>query len=58
MMALRSAALGMTVMAHDPFPDETFARENQVELVDFDRSPINDIKTIEGPVDVGLIDID
>lgn len=27
-----------------------------VELVDFDRSPINDIKTITGQVDVGLIE--
>jgi NAD-reducing hydrogenase small subunit len=27
-----------------------------VELVEFDRSPINDIKTIEGKVDVGLIE--
>ena len=27
-----------------------------VELVDFDRSPINDIKHIEGQVDVGLIE--
>ena len=27
-----------------------------VELVDFDRSPINDIKTITGPVDIGLIE--
>lgn len=27
-----------------------------VDLVDFDRSPINDIKTIEGPVDIGLIE--
>jgi NAD-reducing hydrogenase small subunit len=27
-----------------------------VELVDFDRSPINDIKQIEGPVDIGLIE--
>jgi NAD-reducing hydrogenase small subunit len=27
-----------------------------VELVDFDRSPINDIKEIEGPVDIGLIE--
>ncbi len=27
-----------------------------VELVDFDRSPINDIKEIQGPVDVGLIE--
>ena len=35
-MAVRSAALGMTVIAHDPFPDESFARENHVELVDFD----------------------
>ncbi len=27
-----------------------------VELVDFDRSPINDIKSIRGPVDIGLIE--
>jgi NAD-reducing hydrogenase small subunit len=27
-----------------------------VELVDFDRSPINDIKEIRGPVDIGLIE--
>ena len=27
-----------------------------VDLVDFDRSPINDIKEIEGPVDIGLIE--
>jgi NAD-reducing hydrogenase small subunit len=27
-----------------------------VELVDFDRSPINDIKNITGPVDVGLVE--
>ena len=26
------------------------------ELVDFDRSPINDLKEIQGPVDVGLIE--
>ena len=35
-MAIRSAALGMTVIAHDPFPNEAFARENDIELVDFD----------------------
>jgi len=27
-----------------------------VDLVEFDRSPINDIKRIEGPVDIGLIE--
>jgi NAD-reducing hydrogenase small subunit len=27
-----------------------------VELVDFDRSPINDIKSIDGEVDIGLIE--
>ena len=27
-----------------------------VELVDFDRSPINDIKKISGPVDIGLVE--
>jgi NAD-reducing hydrogenase small subunit len=27
-----------------------------VELVEFDRSPINDIKKISGPVDIGLIE--
>jgi len=27
-----------------------------VELVEFDRSPINDIKEVRGPVDVGLVE--
>jgi NAD-reducing hydrogenase small subunit len=27
-----------------------------VELVDFDRSPINDLKEIQGPVDIGLVE--
>lgn len=27
-----------------------------VELVDFDRSPINDLKEITGPVDIGLVE--
>ena len=27
-----------------------------VDLIEFDRSPINDIKRIEGPVDIGLIE--
>ena len=27
-MAVRSVALGMTVIAHDPFPDQAFASEN------------------------------
>lgn len=27
-----------------------------VDLVDFDRSPINDLKNITGPVDIGLIE--
>ncbi len=35
-MAIRSAALGMTVIAHDAFPDAAFAREQNIELVDFD----------------------
>lgn len=35
-MAIRSAALGMTVIAYDALPDEAFAREHQIELVDFD----------------------
>jgi D-3-phosphoglycerate dehydrogenase len=35
-MAIRSAAFGMTVIAHDAFPDETFAREHNIELVSFD----------------------
>lgn len=35
-MAIRSAALGMTVIAHDAFPDEAFAREHNITLVDFD----------------------
>ncbi len=35
-MAIRSAALGMTVIAHDAFPDEAFARAHSIDLVDFD----------------------
>lgn len=35
-LAVRARALGMTVIAHDEFPDESFARKNAVELVDFD----------------------
>ncbi len=35
-MAVRSAALGMQVIAHDPIPDIAFAHEHDVELVDFD----------------------
>lgn len=34
-MAVGCAALGMTVIAHDLFPDQSFARENNIELVDF-----------------------
>ena len=34
-MAIRSAAMGMTVIAHDAFPNEAFAREHNIELVDF-----------------------
>ena len=49
-MAIRSAALGMTVIAHDPIPDESFAREHQVELVDFDRLVSRcDVLTIHCP---------
>jgi D-3-phosphoglycerate dehydrogenase len=35
-MAIRSAALGMSVIACDAFPDHTFASEHNIELVDFD----------------------
>lgn len=34
-MAVRSAALGMTVIAHDPYADQEFAREHGIDLVDF-----------------------
>lgn len=34
-MAIRSAALGMSVIAHDAYPDDEFAREQGIELVDF-----------------------
>ena len=33
-MAVRSAALGMTVIAHDAYPDEQFARQHNIELLD------------------------
>lgn len=35
-MAVRAIALGMNVIACDSFPDEAFARENRIQLVDFD----------------------
>ena len=35
-MAVRSAALGMSVIAHEPTPDESFAREHGIELVDLE----------------------
>lgn len=35
-LALRAAGLGMTVVAHDPFPDRAFAEANNVELLDLD----------------------
>lgn len=35
-MAIRAAALGMTVVAHDPFPDKDFAKNHRIELVNFD----------------------
>ncbi len=34
--ATRSAALGMNVIAHDVFPDQAFAKQHNIELVDFD----------------------
>ncbi|MCH7549399.1 MAG: hypothetical protein IH969_07690, partial [Candidatus Krumholzibacteriota bacterium] len=34
--AIRAAALGMTVIAHELSPDEEFVRTNRVELVDFE----------------------
>lgn len=52
-MALKSQALGMTVIASDKYPDEAFAKEHGVEIVPFDdllarsdyvsiHSPLND----------------
>ena len=34
--AVRARAMGMTVLATESYPDEAFARTNQVELVSFD----------------------
>lgn len=34
-VAVRASALGMTVIAHDPVADEAFAREHDIQLVDF-----------------------
>ncbi len=51
-MAARSAALGMTVIAHDPFPNQAFADENDIELVDFETLVSrSDVLTIHCPVD-------
>lgn len=59
-MAMRSAALGMTVIAHDPVVDDVFARESGIELVDFDTLVERcDILTIHCPhtsATVGMID--
>lgn len=35
-MAMRAAALGMTVIAHDAFAAGAFAHEHRIEMVDFD----------------------
>ncbi len=35
-MAIRCRSLGMTVIATEKYPDETFCAEQQIELVDFD----------------------
>jgi D-3-phosphoglycerate dehydrogenase len=35
-VALRGAAFGMTVVAHDPFPDNAFATANNVPLIPLD----------------------
>ena len=59
-MAVRSAALGMTVIAHDPIPDEGFAQEHNIQLVDFDTLVARcDVLTIHCPNTsdtVGMID--
>ncbi len=34
-MAVRSAALGMSVIAHDAYPDQAFASQHDIKLVDF-----------------------
>ncbi len=50
-MAIRSAALGMSVIAHDPFPDESFARQHHIELVDFETLVSHcDVLTIHCPL--------
>ncbi len=58
-MAIRSAAMGMTVIAHDPFANEAFARENDIELTDFDtlvqRCDILTIHCPNSPDTVGMI---
>ena len=35
-VAVRATALGMKVLAHDAFPNEAFAQEHGIQLVDFD----------------------
>jgi phosphoglycerate dehydrogenase-like enzyme len=57
-MAIRSAAMGMTVIAHDPCADETFARDNHIELVSFDTLVERcDILTVHCPHSSGTVGI-
>lgn len=35
-MAIRSKALGMSVIAHDAYPNEDFAKQHNIRIVDFD----------------------
>ncbi len=61
-MAIRSAALGMTMIAHDAFPDKAFAQEHNIELVDFDtlveRCDVLSIHCPNTPDTRGMIDRD
>lgn len=61
-MAIRSAALGMSVMAHDACPNETFASQHGIELVDFQTLIRRcDVLSIHCPINEatrGLIDRD
>ncbi|MCA9211779.1 MAG: phosphoglycerate dehydrogenase [Planctomycetales bacterium] len=58
-MAVRSKALGMTVIAHDSFPDQAFAAEHNIELVDFDtlakRCDILSVHCPKGDTTTGIV---
>lgn len=57
-VATRAIGMGMQVLAYDPFPNQTFADEHQIKLVDLDTLLTqSDYVTLHLPVTPDTIDI-